>query len=72
MVACNPATGSNTVRLFMMITDFRPEYNPDFGGDSIPVAMPDPGIVADALDASLSPTYGASGVKTLTTTGLSP
>lgn len=69
MVACNPATGSNTVRLFMMVTDFRPEYNPDFGGDGIPTALADPGIVAEALDASLSPSYGAGGGKTATTTG---
>jgi hypothetical protein len=69
MVACDPATGSNTVRLFMMVNDFRPEYNPDFGADGIPAAMPDPGIVADRLDASHSPSYGASSGKTPTTTG---
>lgn len=70
MVACHPATGSNTVPLFMMVNDFRPEYNPDFGGDVIPAARPDPGIVADKLDASHSPNYGASGGKTPTTSGL--
>lgn len=70
MVACNPATGANSVRLFVMVSDFRPEYNPDFGGDSAPAAAADPGIVAEALDDSLSPTYGPAASRTSTTTGV--
>lgn len=70
MEVCNPAVPTNTVPLFVMVTDFLPQYNPDFGNDSLPAALADPGIVADGLDADGSPTYGPSSGNTPTTTGV--
>jgi len=66
--ACPAVTSGNTVRLFALLTDFRPEYNTDFGGPQLSGPAADIGIVQAALGADRTPVYAPSG-SSATTTG---
>lgn len=67
LAAC-PAinTGENSIRIFALVTDFRPEYNDDFGAAKLSSAGADKNIVQTMLGGDRTPVYAGS---TPTTSG---
>ena len=67
LTAC-PAvnTGENSIRVFALVTDFRPEYNDDFGAAKLVTAGAEEGIVQSMLGADRTPVYAGT---TPTTSG---
>ena len=62
-------TGSNSIGIFALVTDFRPEYNADFGGPQLSGNLADKGIVESTLAGDRTPTYAHQSGTTPTTTG---
>lgn len=59
-------TGENSVRIFALVTDFRPEFNDDFGAAKLSGAGADTGIVQTMLGDDRTPVYNG---PTPTTSG---
>ena len=65
--SCPAVTAGNTIKVYALMTDFKPEFNPDFDGPRVTANTSDKGIVTSHLDGAHLPVYAG---LTPTTSGM--